>query len=291
MYFEETTQTASQLPAILVAILGSGVLGSLIALSGVYLQNHGNDRRHREQLAAQAAEKEKERTMALRRDIYIEGADALGRMQSYLLGFSNLNSSDEDHAKIVNGVVGSINKFAMIASLQEMRALDELQAFYATSSSALVMLRLEIRAEIEEITRRENVQKSLADSMQQVTAELNAANLKKDATGGTELIERSRSINTIFSRNEDELKNLRGQLLESILKINHAALEAVVRFDEVSLQLNCLLRAELGFPIDEADYRAILEAASERNRAATQERLREIDERFRETARNSILSS
>ena len=49
----------------------SGFIGALIALSGVLISNRNNTERLRIQLEHDAAEKQRERITALRRDVYL----------------------------------------------------------------------------------------------------------------------------------------------------------------------------------------------------------------------------
>ena len=67
VYFQEPGSVSVW--TILSGFLGSAVLGSIISLFGIWLQNK-----------AQAVQLKVSREMEMRRDIYFLGAEALGKM-------------------------------------------------------------------------------------------------------------------------------------------------------------------------------------------------------------------
>jgi hypothetical protein len=69
----------------------SGILGALLALSGVLISNRSNTTRLRIQLQHDAAEKSKERTSSMRREIYLRTVEELVKANSHLSGLPNLD--------------------------------------------------------------------------------------------------------------------------------------------------------------------------------------------------------
>lgn len=90
----------------------SGIIGAILALSGVLLSNRGNTSRLRIQLQHDAAEKARERTAALRREVYLRAIEELTKANSHLAGLPNL---DPTKVNISDGLQGF---FAAAARLQ-----------------------------------------------------------------------------------------------------------------------------------------------------------------------------
>ena len=80
-------------------VIWSGVIASVLTLSGVLISNRSSTYRLRIQLEHDAQEKAKERTAALRRDVYLLTVEELSRANSYLASlpqadFTKANASD-----------------------------------------------------------------------------------------------------------------------------------------------------------------------------------------------------
>lgn len=93
-------------------VIWSGVIASVLTLSGVLISNWSNSSRLRMQLKHDSAEKAKERTATLRRDVYLQAAEELTKANSHL---ASLPQSDLTKTNAVNGLQGF---FAAAAKLQ-----------------------------------------------------------------------------------------------------------------------------------------------------------------------------
>lgn len=98
------------------ATIWSGIIGAVIALSGVLLSNRGNTSRLRIQLQHDAAEKAKERTAALRREVYLRTIEELVKANSHLAGIPNL---DPTKVNISDGLQGFFSAAARLQLVAE----------------------------------------------------------------------------------------------------------------------------------------------------------------------------
>lgn len=85
---------------------------------------------------------ERERRMNLRREVYLEAAEALGRTQEFLASFSRQDLQLSQLMDIVRGVPGSLNKFHLVASEDTIEAETEFGELVVTEMCKLLKLRL-----------------------------------------------------------------------------------------------------------------------------------------------------
>lgn len=132
--------------ASIPATVWSGIIGAILALSGVLLSNRGSTSRLRIQLQHDAAEKARERTATLRRDVYLRAVEELVKANSHLAGLPNIDPTkvnigdglqgffaaaarlqlvaEPKTALLVNGLVGQYGEllFELLAQLQPAHA-------------------------------------------------------------------------------------------------------------------------------------------------------------------------
>lgn len=102
--------------ASIPATVWSGIIGAVIALSGVLLSNRGNTSRLRIQLQHDAAEKAKERTGALRREVYLRAIEELVKTNSHLAALPNV---DPTKVNIGDGLQGFFSAAARLQLVAE----------------------------------------------------------------------------------------------------------------------------------------------------------------------------
>src|SRR3546814_7020246 len=75
-------------------VVWSAVIASVITLAGVMLSNWSNTQRLMRQLAHDAHEKEKERSSAMRRDVYLKATEEMAKVGSYFGSRSEEHTSE-----------------------------------------------------------------------------------------------------------------------------------------------------------------------------------------------------
>ena len=223
----------------------------------------------------------------MRREIYFLGAEALGKMQNYLVSFANPLIEDSEQNNLILGVNESINKVAMIASLEMISDLDTIQSHYSNSVVKLITQKLEFKTKAGELQNDEQIQANLAQRLVQITAELNAANQQQNKDMQKALIQQYKDLDLRFNEQEHDLRQRRHQILTDILELIEIAVEAAIKFDELSAPLNCKAREELGFPIDQNKYSQMLESAGLRQRKLAKEWKDGWKMKFGETAKQT----
>lgn len=271
--FQTTTINIS---TIILGFLGSAALGSIISLFGIWRQNKSQDKRQKVAMETE-----------MRREIYFLGAEALGKMQNYLVSFANPLIQDSQQNEIILGVNESLNKVAMIANLEMLQDLDLLQSYYSRSVSENVTRKLDFKSKAVELQSDEQIHANLGQNLAQITAELNSANQRQDIKMQAILISQFKNLDADFKQQENQLRQRRHQMLLDIFEIIENAIEAALKFDELAVPLNCKARSELGFPIDQEKYYQMLELAGNRQRKLAKEWKEEWKFKLSETAKQT----
>lgn len=100
-------------------VIWSAVIGALVALSGVVISNRGNSSRLQIQLQHDEQEKGKERTLSLRREVYLRVAEELVKANIHL---GNLPGLDPKNVNINEGFKDFFSAAARLQLIAEPKA-------------------------------------------------------------------------------------------------------------------------------------------------------------------------
>jgi hypothetical protein len=84
-------------------VIWSGIIASVLTLSGVLISNHSNTTRLKTQLTHDREEKIKERTLSLRREVYLKATEELVQLNAFL---ASLPQQDITKGNLGEGFVG-----------------------------------------------------------------------------------------------------------------------------------------------------------------------------------------
>jgi hypothetical protein len=111
-------------------VVWSGVIASVLTLSGVLLSNRSNTTRLRIQLNHDAEEKAKERTAILRREVYLKTVEELTKANSHLASLPQKNPTKENLAEGFQGFLGAAAKLQLVAEPKTALLVNQLVAAY-----------------------------------------------------------------------------------------------------------------------------------------------------------------
>lgn len=111
-------------------VVWSGVIASVLTLSGVLLSNWSNTRRLRLQLHHDSSEKSKERTAVLRRDVYLRVVEELTSVSTYLPSLPRLDVTKSNPADGVRGFLSAAAKLQLVAEPKTALLVNQLVAEY-----------------------------------------------------------------------------------------------------------------------------------------------------------------
>ncbi len=116
------TEIIGLLEAIPSAFWGV-IVGSFFSIGGVALTNLASDRRLRAQFEHERVLKTKDREMALRKEIYLEAAEAIAAGMNSISRFANLEIQHDEITKAYAEKAPAISKVHVIARTETVQAL------------------------------------------------------------------------------------------------------------------------------------------------------------------------
>jgi len=111
-------------------VVWSGLIASALTLSGVLISNRSNTNRLRIQLQHDAAEKAKERTAALRREVYLCAAEELTKANGYLASLPQTDLSKTNAADGLQGFFAVAAKLQLVAEPKTALLVNHLVSVY-----------------------------------------------------------------------------------------------------------------------------------------------------------------
>jgi hypothetical protein len=114
----------------------TGGVTLLATLSGVFVENYFQNKRLQAQLAHEREMKDREREMSLRKDIYLEAAEAV---QAGLLAVNRFANPETPHEKLIEGYLDKAPSLAKVHIIAKEETVTALVVFTA----ALDMLTLQ----------------------------------------------------------------------------------------------------------------------------------------------------
>jgi hypothetical protein len=106
------------------------LLGALLPLIGVLISDRSNSKRLKIQLQHDASEKTKERTMELRRDVYLRAAEELVKANQHLGNLPQLDLAKSNVADDLQGFYASVARLQLVAEPNTGLLVSKLIADY-----------------------------------------------------------------------------------------------------------------------------------------------------------------
>ncbi len=112
-------------------VVWSGIIASILTLSGVLLSNRSSTHRLNIQLQHDATEKAKERMATLRRETYLNAAEELVRMNVYLASLPQVDITKANASDGMQGFFTSAARLQLVAEPKTAFLVNQLSAGYA----------------------------------------------------------------------------------------------------------------------------------------------------------------
>jgi len=131
-------QLVEGIPAVVWSgMAGAGLAGGLSLVNLIATQRHAR-KMQKAQLAHDANVRSRERHMALRREVYLEAAQAIPRMSGVLGRLADINISDQELSRVFEDGTAKLNQIQVIGSNDTIESvmlfLTEITAAYARLS-------------------------------------------------------------------------------------------------------------------------------------------------------------
>lgn len=136
-------------------VVWAAIIASALTTGGVFLTNRHSRKQQQEalkqdslqhiaSLAHDAEQRDKERKMSLRREVYLPAADAIYKSQSLLMQLLNLDMSEQEVAPLLSTELTFINKALVVGSDKTIQAVHSVQHELSVTFMDLVFKRLRL---------------------------------------------------------------------------------------------------------------------------------------------------
>lgn len=238
----------SQIPDGIWGVL----IGSALALGGTYVAT-------RAQLRHDERQRERDRKMQFRREVFLEAAEGVSGTEQFMKLANPDLPLNEMSASSTRP--GWLNKLYMVASLESLEAFTTASATMAASTFDLFRLRItveNVKTQIGNLRQQLDAMSAVQERIREIAAGV-AAQPQSPETQST-----LSTIQADWDRTSRELERLNAEiarLTTEKLKLHRALLEQAVTYSvhyaEKLQQAWVALRTELDFPIDPEKLQAL----------------------------------
>lgn len=256
------------------------LLAAILSLVATGRTNRNARLQQERALAHDARQRDRERTMTLRRDVYIPIAQAISHAQSSL---GQLLDPEADHKQTVVAFAADLATMGKIHAVGSEQSIAAMMRYLKVLAGTYIQL---LTARIDLLTRKEAIAKETAliaqaDTAMQRFKEL-AAQLHLAGNAEAQA-ERLGQLMESEQKSHKEHLERRGQLLREQVTTQLALLErlaaALDRTGEAIPDVVLAARADLDLPLDSAEYRGLF---AEQQQGALQA-IRDVQEQLRRT--------
>ena len=254
------------------------IIGGFFTLGGIIFTNRAHDRRMQVQLADDRKLQNREREMALRKDVYLAAAEAASAGLLAVGRFANL---DIPHDKLTEGYLDrapSITKVHIIANEETVRAVSNFSIGLNAAFLRLAVKRFQLVAQKQSIEflrvqfdmfLKENSR--TLELIKQYNIEGLADQRRWDVLHQNFEFERARG-----ERVRQEADTLDTSLIPRHLQFLEDVYNEMITLGRLLTPPLISIRKELDFPIDEAEFRRISEEAITRQVESLKEFMRDL---------------
>jgi len=240
-------------------VLWGALIAALVAFTSTMLSNRNSRKQLRMQLSSNALQQDRERAMALRRDVYLPAAEALARCQGALGRLTDVNA---DQKAIARQLVVDLATFAKIHLVASESTIFALMTYQKTFMPAYFEL-LELRAPLMNRQRAIEEQQTFMDAAiaehKQIVQLMRDHNLS--GSSDTALMDRlklqSQSLLQRHNQYNEQQTALGREQSVAQLNIVEKLTEILERTAPLVPDTLLSARHDIDMPIDDARYRKL----------------------------------
>ena len=252
--------------AMIPNVVWAAILASALTLFGVMLSNRSNTSRLIKTIEHESAENEKDRIHALRKDVYLQTAEAMAEVGSYLSKIPQMDPLKENLADGFSGFFVASIKLQLVAESGTAKLANELTARYTemlflllakASQVHTLQSSIQIAGELYN-QKRSEVARVLAE-MTQLNESGSAAPLRFEALKYS----LDNAHLAAMQLGEDRLKSLEERNL-AMREYTISLLEEMCAVGPLQMHLTAAIRGELALTTEVSDYEAEAQVNFER---------------------------
>jgi hypothetical protein len=238
---------------------------SFITLLGIGLQNRGESKRNIERLTHDALQRDREREMALRRDVYLRAAEAMAQAQEYLAGFANTEISGQQHESMIKGVGADLNKVHIVGSMPTVQAIVEANQFFVRAVADLSIRKLPVQQLAREIELEQTAVESAIARRDEALAGMKEMSRSTSTGSHARLWELQNRIFNDEQADIDDALARKEQLQEHFsqqqMELLRLSAQAGLEFGRLVTKANLAIRRELELPLDADEYLTLMQTS------------------------------
>jgi hypothetical protein len=242
------------------AAVVTGILTISGTMLGVFFTLKNNRACLKDQLTHDTDERNKERALSMRREIYLAAAEAIAKTQEHLIRLAELELSEFNNKLYDIGLAQSINKIHLIGSEKTIEAVSVYTRKYSEALMALYPDKLLLMKLQEELASLDNIINRLLTSRSEMLEQLKAIH---DISENKSYVE---SLMSKLNESKGQLDELFKHKAEKQAQIIRARLTLIDKSRKHSFDIGESLadaaiaaRTEMGHPLDEKYYRQLIE--------------------------------
>jgi hypothetical protein len=284
VFFQEQSSNMlwGYIPAVLFSGIISGIVGALIALYATKLQNQAHAQRQKESLEHEANQRKLEREMNLRREIFLSGIEAVGKMQQYLLTFADMSHNPQTRSELLVGTNEALSKVAVIAEFQTIQALEKIENHHREAVVLLIEKRTEMDFNLQLKTNNDQFIQATLQRNQQLIQFLQESGNKKLPTDVVNAIHNELNANSAeITRKQKTNDRIVIESIDQLINLTQLCFQSFSISQQLGAEAIICARRELGFPIDEIQYKALVAESSTKAASQVSEQLKELIEKYK----------
>ncbi len=256
----------------------AAIIASLLTLGGVHLANRNSRKQHREALEHDARQRDREREMSLRREVYLKATEAISKCQNFLMRLSNIDISEQELATEFSHDSAAIAKIHIVGTNNTVQAVS---AFLHEWSSVYLELALKRIGLIERKKRIESLMECV-DKFQKEMDRYVELMKQLNLEGNTEQrVWKVVKDNFEFERTRNEKCNEERKLLQTIqnkerLQFVQLCVDRFLRVSQTIPPAVFAVREELEMKLDKEAYLKMHNENIERSKVVFDSFLNEI---------------
>jgi len=236
----------TSIPDVVWAAIG----GSALTLLGVFMQ-----------LKYDSKQKDKERQMILRREVYLPAAEKFAATIDYIARLPNVDLDEQGKLEPISGFMSAASKINIVGSNETIAATNALVGKISSIITQLMSKKLPLIKLKYEIKTLEKIADDCQEKMQRALTDMRALNFSKESDKGLWQL-----VKSDFDMAQQDSEKYRNELSMKQNQYMKLTCDMLVECIEVSGQIQGLvmplliaIRNELKLPFDQKRYLKLVE--------------------------------
>lgn len=237
------------------------LVGAIIALAGTLLAAGLSFWHGARQLKHDRAQRERERQLTLKREVYLPAAAAATKLQLLLTRSVDLTVSDADLMSDSSEASATLTKVELIGGNETITALTRFLAEFAARYADMGIARVELKIKAERIAVLNRlVDNELAKQQQYRSEIVSRGNNGAEVANLRTCLDQAIKAHAAYAT---EKENQTKENLDLSLALLKTAYESYAKLGELLVPTMLAVRDEMGIEYDKAEYTRCMDAATE----------------------------